>query len=115
MTKRGAPAGGRPAGAGSGVVSKSRLRSYSCRRRGDLAMAGVLPSAPGRERPMPDEKPPTGFPEPPGRDPEDRSRDADPHHSLNSPADAPDTTDAEAEEEAQSRADAEAARDRSGG
>ena len=31
-------------------------------------------------------KPPTGFPEPPGKDPEDRTRDQDPHHVLNSPA-----------------------------
>jgi hypothetical protein len=63
---------------------------------------------------MADEKPPTGFPEPPGADPEDRSQDDDPHHSLNQPADAPDTTDAENEGEAQALADAEAERERSG-
>ncbi len=40
---------------------------------------------------------PTGFPEPPGRDPDDRSRDAasgrDPHHALNNPATDPDPTE----------------------
>jgi hypothetical protein len=39
------------------------------------------------------EDPATGFPEPPGRDPGDRSRDPDPHHALNNPADAPDPTE----------------------
>ena len=36
---------------------------------------------------------PTGFPEPPGRDPEDRTRDRDPHHALNHPASDPDETE----------------------
>jgi hypothetical protein len=40
-----------------------------------------------------DEKPPTGFPEPPGRDPGDRSHDDEAHHSLNNPVDAPDETE----------------------
>jgi hypothetical protein len=37
----------------------------------------------------------TGFPEPPGRDPEDRTRDRDrdPHHALNHPASDPDPTE----------------------
>jgi hypothetical protein len=39
------------------------------------------------------ERPPTGFPEPPGRDPEDRTRDADPHHVLNNPVGEPDPTE----------------------
>jgi hypothetical protein len=38
-------------------------------------------------------KPPTGFPEPPGQDPEDRTRDEDPHHVLNNPATDPDPTE----------------------
>jgi hypothetical protein len=44
---------------------------------------------------MPNEpdKPPTGFPEPPGEDPEDRTRDQDPHHVLNNPATDPDPTE----------------------
>jgi hypothetical protein len=39
--------------------------------------------------------PATGFPEPPGRDPEDRTRDGgrDPHHALNNPASDPDETE----------------------
>jgi hypothetical protein len=39
------------------------------------------------------ERPPTGFPEPPGEDPGDRSRDRDPHHSLNNPVGEPDPTE----------------------
>jgi hypothetical protein len=39
------------------------------------------------------EQPPTGFPEPPGRDPGDRSRHPDPHHSLNTPVGEPDPTE----------------------
>jgi hypothetical protein len=35
----------------------------------------------------------TGFPEPPGRDPGDRSHDAEPHHALNNPAERPDPTE----------------------
>jgi hypothetical protein len=46
-----------------------------------------------------DDKPPTGFPEPPGRDPGDRSHDEEPHHALTSPADAPDPEEAELEQE----------------
>src|SRR5436309_1902553 len=38
-------------------------------------------------------KPPTGFPEPPGEDPEDRTGDQDPHHVLNNPASDPDPTE----------------------
>ncbi|HKG38076.1 MAG TPA: hypothetical protein VKB25_03735 [Conexibacter sp.] len=41
----------------------------------------------------PDEKPPTGFPEPPGADPGDRSRDPAPHHALNHPVGTPDETE----------------------
>ena len=36
---------------------------------------------------------PTGFPEPPGADPGDRSHDRDPHHALNNRADDPDPTE----------------------
>jgi hypothetical protein len=39
------------------------------------------------------ERPPTGFPEPPGKDPGDRSRDPSPHHALNNPVDEPDPTE----------------------
>jgi hypothetical protein len=38
-------------------------------------------------------KPPTGFPEPSGRDPDDHSSDRDPHHALNNPATDPDPTE----------------------
>ena len=38
-------------------------------------------------------KPPSGFPEPPGEDPGDRTRDQDPHHVLNNPATDPDPTE----------------------
>src|SRR5438874_9974788 len=34
-----------------------------------------------------------GFPEPPGVDPDDRTRDRDPHHALNNPAEDPDPTE----------------------
>src|SRR5579871_270692 len=36
---------------------------------------------------------PTGIPDPPGRDPGDRSRDPDPHHALNTPIGEPDPTE----------------------
>ncbi len=39
------------------------------------------------------DKPPTGFPEPPGRDPENHSADRDPHHALNNPVGEPDPTE----------------------
>ena len=39
------------------------------------------------------EQTPTGFPEPGGVDPGDRSRDPEPHHALNNPATAPDLTE----------------------
>lgn len=45
---------------------------------------------------VPTEAPvPTGFPEPPGRDPGDlsRERDRDPHHALNHPVGEPDETE----------------------
>ncbi len=35
----------------------------------------------------------SGFPEPPGRDPGDRSRDPSPHHALNTPVGDPDPTE----------------------
>jgi hypothetical protein len=35
----------------------------------------------------------SGFPEPPGKDPGDRSKDPDPHHSLNTPVGEPDPTE----------------------
>jgi hypothetical protein len=38
-------------------------------------------------------KPPTGFPEPPGKDPGDISKDRDPHHVLNNPVGDPDPTE----------------------
>ena len=36
---------------------------------------------------------PSGFPEPPGKDPGDRSGEPDPHHALNNPARDPDPTE----------------------
>jgi hypothetical protein len=41
----------------------------------------------------PEEKPPTGFPEPPGEDPGDVSNERDPHHALNTPVGEPDPTE----------------------
>jgi hypothetical protein len=38
------------------------------------------------------DKPPTGFPEPPGDDPGDLTRHDDPHHTLNNPVGEPDPT-----------------------
>jgi hypothetical protein len=40
-----------------------------------------------------DEERPTGFPEPPGDDPGDLSRDEEPHSVLNNPIDDPDETE----------------------
>jgi hypothetical protein len=39
------------------------------------------------------QRPPTGFPEPPGDDPGDHSSDRDPHHALNTPVGDPDPTE----------------------
>jgi hypothetical protein len=39
------------------------------------------------------ERPPSGFPEPPGKDPGDRSRDPTPHHALNTEVGEPDPTE----------------------
>ena len=39
------------------------------------------------------DRPAEGFPEPPGADPDDRTRDRDPHHALNNPATDPDPTE----------------------
>src|SRR5436305_588325 len=39
------------------------------------------------------DQPATGFPEPPGGDPGNRSRDRDPHHALNNPVGEPDPTE----------------------
>jgi hypothetical protein len=36
---------------------------------------------------------PTGFPEPPGKDPGDISQDREPHHPLNNPVTDPDPTE----------------------
>lgn len=41
----------------------------------------------------PDQQPPTGVPEPPGKDPGDRTQDRDPHHALNTPVGEPDPTE----------------------
>jgi hypothetical protein len=49
---------------------------------------------PGRQ---PETAPPgeavSGFPEPPGRDPGDRSRDPAPHHALGNPVEGPDESE----------------------
>jgi hypothetical protein len=44
------------------------------------------------DRPDRDETP-TGFPEPPGKDPGDISQDREPHHVLNNPVTDPDPTE----------------------
>src|SRR3954452_21069461 len=44
------------------------------------------------DRPDPHEAP-SGFPEPPGKDPGDISRDREPHHVLNNPVSDPDPTE----------------------
>jgi hypothetical protein len=43
--------------------------------------------------PREEEDRPTGFPEPPGEDPGDRSDDPEPHHALNNPVGEPDPTE----------------------
>jgi hypothetical protein len=45
------------------------------------------------DQPDRDEKPATGFPEPPGKDPGDISGDREPHHVLNNPVEDPDPTE----------------------
>jgi hypothetical protein len=40
-----------------------------------------------------EERPDSGFPEPPGRDSGDRSEDPEPHHALNNPVEDPDETE----------------------
>jgi hypothetical protein len=54
-------------------------------------------NGPGHAPPMTpkehDEERPTGFPEPPGDDPGDRSHDDEAHHVLNNPIDDPDETE----------------------
>jgi hypothetical protein len=47
----------------------------------------------GSRRPNTEDKPPTGFPEPPGKDPGDRSKDPHPHSALSNPARDPDPTE----------------------
>jgi hypothetical protein len=44
------------------------------------------------DRPDPHEAP-SGFPEPPGKDPGDISQDREPHHVLNNPVKDPDPTE----------------------
>jgi hypothetical protein len=44
------------------------------------------------DRPDPHEAP-SGFPEPPGKDPGDISKDREPHHVLNNPVKDPDPTE----------------------
>jgi hypothetical protein len=44
------------------------------------------------DRPDP-HKAPSGFPEPPGKDPGDISQDSEPHHTLNNPVGEPDPTE----------------------
>ena len=54
------------------------------------------PERPGKGKQpetAPDGKAVSGFPEPPGKDPGDRSRDRSPHHALNNPVEAPDETE----------------------
>jgi hypothetical protein len=45
------------------------------------------------EREAKDGKPPTGFPEPPGKDPGDISKDKSPYASLSNPVGEPDPTE----------------------
>lgn len=45
------------------------------------------------ERPRDEDKPPTGFPEPPGKDPGDISRERSPHAALSNPVRDPDPTE----------------------
>jgi hypothetical protein len=45
------------------------------------------------DHPHDEERPATGFPEPPGKDPGDISRDPTPHSSLNVPVGEPDPTE----------------------
>ena len=47
----------------------------------------------GAPETAPDGTAASGFPEPPGQDPGDRSRDPSPHHALNNPVGDPDPTE----------------------
>lgn len=53
-------------------------------------MTAPEPDQPSQAR---EGEPATGFPEPPGKDPGDRSRDPSPHHALNNPVGEPDPTE----------------------
>ena len=59
-------------------------------RRDDAAPEEEAAGTPDR---APEGEPATGFPEPPGHDPGDRSRDPSPHHALNNPVGEPDPTE----------------------
>jgi hypothetical protein len=48
---------------------------------------------PSRSEERTQPKPATGYPEPPGQDPDDHSGDPEPHHSLNNPVGQPDPTE----------------------
>ena len=51
------------------------------------------PDTTGSPERAPEGEPATGFPETPGRDPGDRSRDPSPHHALTHPVGEPDPTE----------------------
>jgi hypothetical protein len=49
--------------------------------------------SPGQPETAPAGEAASGFPEPPGKDPGDRSRDPSPHHALANPVEGPDETE----------------------
>jgi len=61
----------------AGAKAKSESKPKRSRAQPKTAPAGVAVS---------------GFPEPPGKDPGDRSKDPEPHHALNNPVGEPDPT-----------------------
>lgn len=55
----------------------------------DPSTEGVEPPESGEPDSASEGEPATGFPETPGEDPGDRSRDPEPHHALNNPVGEP--------------------------
>ncbi len=77
---------------------KPKARAKSKPKSVAKAKAKAKPSAPAASDGQPVQAPPgepaPGFPEPPGKDPGDISKDREPHHALNSPVvDDPDPTE----------------------
>jgi len=62
------------------------------RDKSDVASSGE-PRRHERPQQAPPGEPATGFPEPPGTDPDDRRRDQEPHSTLSNPVEEPDPSE----------------------